>query len=237
MTFCQLPHYILSFVILGTASLIAEDRAPLFNFCVDEVSILGRAKFRPDSVESGGDGQVFVTDLNGQLVRYERTDRSLDSIMKHVYPLKYLDPAKLAREKTKVLDLSCGNGSCVEGLRQHFVDAVGIDIHLTDSQRTKPYFYLRDAANTGFQDNHFDVIYSTDGVVAYRLFYGLAVNDEMKEQIRILKPNGLLFLSTVSSKQIDRLDFKELEFVHEDRKTSRNMDDRDFVVYRKRASP
>ncbi|MCD6318890.1 class I SAM-dependent methyltransferase [Candidatus Aerophobetes bacterium] len=94
----------------------------------------------------------------------------------------------------RVLDVGCGKGFLVEALREISVNAYGIDISkyaLTSSGLT--YLVLGSAENLPFRDDSFDLVTALEVVEHLE-------NPEkfFIEAKRILKPKGVLFITTPS---------------------------------------
>ena len=65
----------------------------------------------------------------------------------------------------RVLDVGCGLGALVKWLREKGVEAYGVDFAQTikdDFGLKEDYFVIADAKKLPFEDNHFDVVVSTD---------------------------------------------------------------------------
>ena len=106
----------------------------------------------------------------------------------------------LISEKNKsVLDIGCGIGNYLEELHKKGHKITGIDIAenmlKTSKERIKKYIQIpplcrTDIENLPFPNNHFDVVFCV-GVLEY-----LESDVKALEQIsRVLKPNGILFLT------------------------------------------
>lgn len=106
----------------------------------------------------------------------------------------------LVTERNKsVLDIGCGIGNYLEELnkRGHKINGVDIAENMlqTSKERLKKYYEFpplcrTDIENLPFSENHFDVVFCV-GVLEY-----LKSDAKSIEEIsRVLKPNGLLFLT------------------------------------------
>lgn len=106
---------------------------------------------------------------------------------------KYLD------REMKVLDPGCGNGYGTRIMSKHVLEAHGVDIdpdiikiarEQTPENTGNVYFHVDDITKMSFDSNYFDGIVSMGTVehVDGHLF--------MKEACRVLKPGGVIILST-----------------------------------------
>lgn len=108
------------------------------------------------------------------------------------YNLKIRHILSLAKFKDKqILDMGCGTGVNTMDFYKKSKETVGIDISSWAVKRARKKFkgikfYIRDSENTGFPDNHFDIIVNT-GLIQY-LKNPRQTADEMH---RILKPGGI----------------------------------------------
>jgi SAM-dependent methyltransferase len=165
-----------------------------------------RARISPitQTVMPIGNHGVVVSNKDGKEVVFTRTNRGLFDIRyERYFPKSYLYDESFADKKT--LDLACGDGQLVEELRYRGHDLVGLDIHLTPYQKSKPYYVLADAFNTGFEDNTFDRILAIQGPLTY-----LFAHKEMREQLlheahRVLRPGGRILISPLPIKSLAEL--------------------------------
>ncbi len=118
--------------------------------------------------------------------------------------------SKFIKDGDKVLDVGCANGySALQQCEKHKVELVGVDYskemieqaifnleHFTSNNRNVPGtigFRVCDIRNIDFQDNYFDVTYTT------RCLINLPTWEEqmqgIKECIRVTKPGGKIILS------------------------------------------
>lgn len=123
-------------------------------------------------------------------IRYVPTNRSLEDFRKEAP--KYLLSIEEMRGK-KILDLAGGGeGRLVKDLRQHEIDAYGVDL-LTDSPNDREYLFKGDAKKLPFKDNDFDLIYN-----AWSMFDALYMGRETSRDLvqilneihRVLRPGG-----------------------------------------------
>lgn len=122
---------------------------------------------------------------------FTRTARGLSDLrFENWYPKSFTDISKL--KGLKVLDLACGDGQFVEDLNFAGVDAIGLDIHLTKYQRSKPYFVQSSAEMTGLPDGAFDIVYVTQGPLTYRFEEKEFTQKLLREIHRVLKKGGVL---------------------------------------------
>ncbi|MFO7796128.1 MAG: class I SAM-dependent methyltransferase [Promethearchaeia archaeon] len=105
--------------------------------------------------------------------------------------LKYLD------KENKIIDAGCGFGKWVIFLKNRGYNIIGIDNNEIAISKLKTYdntlnIQYGDILNLDFPDNSFDA-YISMGVVEHFLE---GPDKALKEAYRIIKPGGLLFLST-----------------------------------------
>lgn len=105
---------------------------------------------------------------------------------------------KLLKPGAKVLDIGCAAGRDTHSLKQAGFEAVGVDLSknlLAIAKRDHPdiTFLEADMRHLPFDDGTFD------GIWALAAFHHLEKSDmlpTLKEWRRVLKPGGVLFLST-----------------------------------------
>lgn len=93
-----------------------------------------------------------------------------------------------------VLEIGCGTGTFTEGIGKKYKNLIAIDISetLLDVAMTKipdVQFQKRDAHNTEFPDNHFDLI------LGCSVLHHLVWDEAFTELYRILKPGGQIRFS------------------------------------------
>lgn len=103
------------------------------------------------------------------------------------------------KERERILDLGCGNGRLIEILKEKKVEYYGVDFSeklIEIAQKNYPHFHFQvaNALNLPFSDNFFDKIFSIRVIAHipsrdFRLQF-------LKEIKRVLKPEGLLILTT-----------------------------------------
>ncbi len=115
-------------------------------------------------------------------------------ITKYIYQLvEYLVKRYSISKDQKILDLGCGRGDLLNAF-----NSLGFDIYGADIAKSNIDVYSKDIQyfdfNTDtykYQDNSFDVIYSKSVIEHIS-----NIDHFMREQIRILKPGGLLIILT-----------------------------------------
>jgi len=81
----------------------------------------------------------------------------------NVIPLiKYIIENAEEHKKWKLLDIGCGDGTTVRGLRENGFECYGVDITLAGIKDNKEWFYEAPAWKMPFRDNEFDFTFSTD---------------------------------------------------------------------------
>ena len=118
---------------------------------------------------------------------------------------------KHANKNFKALDLGCGSGELTLKLSPFFKDIIGIDPfedYIKTAQQQKKeeniknvIFQIADGKNLPFEDEYFDIIFSSRGPLS-------ANTDFMKESFRVLKNGGLMIEETIGEK--DKIELKEI---------------------------
>ena len=167
---------------------------------------------RPNAAEAGrlaeevgtdGDREIhFVDSRTGEFYSFyresmvhKRTDRDLPTIFQ-IYPDEIVSAENLTGKK--ILDLGCGNGAFVKGLRGEGYDAYGIDLFLEDSSVDPPYLTRQDLTKLDFESSTFDCVFCT-----YVLIKREEVDQDffvkgLTEALRVTKPGGEIYLCPVA---------------------------------------
>jgi ubiquinone/menaquinone biosynthesis C-methylase UbiE len=124
---------------------------------------------------------------------------SIDNFKNWIIPFVDIVKKKKLPKHAKILDLACGPGilSKTLAVEKKVWDIYGIDSSVEAIKLAKKNskdlknttFFLRDAVNTNFSDNWFDLIICKDS-----LHHFYKPEKILKELIRILKPKGLLLV-------------------------------------------
>ncbi|MBD3887401.1 methyltransferase domain-containing protein [Phormidium tenue FACHB-886] len=96
-------------------------------------------------------------------------------------------------EQTAILDLGCGDCCTLKFLKVlGFTNLSGIDLHLPPQSSTLPYkLYQGNLMNTSFTEQSFDWAISISVIE-----HGVDLKAFFNEAYRILRPNGMLFVTT-----------------------------------------
>lgn len=96
-------------------------------------------------------------------------------------------------KQSAILDLGCGDCCTLKFLAAlGFTNLYGIDLHLPPQSSTLPYkLYQGDLMNTSFAEQYFDCAVSISVIE-----HGVDLKAFFREAYRILKPNGMLFVTT-----------------------------------------
>lgn len=118
---------------------------------------------------------------------------------------------KYSKKNLRALDLGCGSGELTIKLAHNFKEIIGVDFiseYLETAKKDKRRhkiknieFIRADAKNLPFDDETFDLIYSSRGPLS-------ADYDFIKESLRVLKKGGLLIEETIGEK--DKLEIKKI---------------------------
>jgi len=118
---------------------------------------------------------------------------------------------KYSKKNLKALDLGCGSGELTIKLAHNFKEIIGVDFileYLETAKKDKKRYKIKniefiraDAKNLPFDDETFDLIYSSRGPLS-------ANYDFIKESLRVLKKGGLLIEETIGEK--DKLEIKKI---------------------------
>lgn len=132
--------------------------------------------------------------VNG--VPYWHSDRSLDRLRRQGYPKGELNRERLAGKR--VLDLPCGEGAVVTGLRGEGIDATGVDIFLDPEKPHADYLKSADWRHLPFPDRSFDVVMMNSGIWLYSGNYSDDVLAEaLREAIRVKADGGEILITGV----------------------------------------
>lgn len=146
---------------------------------------------------------------NQDLIKLTRTAYEATSneyISKHAYTKEVNGQAnhfinlvrKNPQENKKILDIGCGPGRDAEFFSDRKFSVYGIDlvndfISLAQRRVPKGFFFIRDMRKTDFDKNYFDGIWNCTA-----LMHLPEPQEAMEEQNRILKKNGILYLSVLN---------------------------------------
>ena len=127
---------------------------------------------------------------------YNKASESFSSTRQRIWPEFEVLIKKLLKDKEKVLDFGCGNGRFSEIFKKTQYIGVDISSKLIDMAQKKyprKKFLVIDGLNLPFKDNFFDL------VIAIAVFHHIPSKElrikVLKEIKRVLKNNGILFLS------------------------------------------
>ncbi len=118
---------------------------------------------------------------------------------------------KFANKNFKILDLGCGSGELTLKLSPFFKEIVGIDPfedYIKSADKLKKsveaknvIFKVADGKNLPFEDDHFDIIFSSRGPLSANI-------DFIRESFRVLKKGGLMIEETIGEK--DKIELKKI---------------------------
>ena len=106
------------------------------------------------------------------------------------------------KEGDKFLEIGCGNGSaCKQIAKDHKFSVIGVDVDPDQIKNAKKdieklnniKFFVADATNLDFNENEFDIIYSS-GVLHHINNWNMV----LKEINRILKPKGYYIFTDIA---------------------------------------
>lgn len=154
-----------------------------------------RAVINDSSVGAQQIGDYVRVDNRETTVYFTRTNRGVFELNdEHYFPSEFLKAENL--KDKKILDLACGDGALVEDLRRKGVEIVGLDVHLNDYQKTRPYYIRAEAGRSGLPPSSFDLILTVQGPISYLFETDVDyVRYILKEANRLLKPGGELWIS------------------------------------------
>jgi len=131
--------------------------------------------------------------------------------------LRAFDASRLP-SGSRILDAPCGDGSLTATLRSTGYDAYGIDINAAGLELLGPAYYdVNLNARLPFADGSFEAAFSIEGIehLENRVAY-------VRELHRVLKPNGLLILTTPNIVSLrSRVRFAGSGFFHGDNRPLR----------------
>ena len=156
-----------------------------------------------DELGTDGDREIhFVDSRTGEFYSFyresmvhKRTDRDLPTIFQ-IYPDEIVSAENLAGKK--ILDLGCGNGAFVKGLRGEGYDAYGIDLFLDDSSLDPPYLTRQDLTKLDFESSTFDRVFCTYVLIKREEFDKKFFMEGLSEALRVTKPGGEIYLCPVA---------------------------------------
>lgn len=193
------------FVLSATPLARADHPSKMRRFC--EEVLIAKGLYHPKKqaviVDHGYEVQtplpyVVSVKLPGQenAVAFSLTNRDRFEIVKQrLLPAKLVDPEELRGKK--VADLACGDGCMVEDLRRADVDVVGVDVVLSEYQKSKPYFVQASMDDLPFEDKSMDVLYSTMGPIRYMVKDRAMMQRFLNEAHRVLKTGGVFRVSPI----------------------------------------
>lgn len=150
------------------------------------------------------------------LFDYIVTNRGYETF-KNWYPAEAFE----GLEGKKVLDIGCGGGKFVKQLDAQGIDIIGIDkadpwnsydapdgenIQIDQNDVARGLFKYADAANIPFDDESFDVIFSSLSVFFDKYEFAPFMIEAMKEAKRVLTDGGKIYLFGHNNKMEDIVD-------------------------------
>lgn len=117
-----------------------------------------------------------------------RTDRELAAISA-IYPADLLTSQNL--EGFAILDLGCGNGSFVKGLRELGYEAYGVDLYL---EETTPFLTRHDIRELPFEKASIDRFFCTYVILKKGAYMPDFFRETVEESLRVARPGAELYL-------------------------------------------
>jgi SAM-dependent methyltransferase len=151
--------------------------------------------FLPQQIST--DALSVLIKRENQTIVYARTNRGILELSTEHYGPKIMN---LSRFKNKiVMDAGCGDGKFVEQLNKLGVQVFGLDLHLTEYQKSRPNLFLqKDLRQTELPGESVDFIFSTWSVISYEAGIDKSsklVVDVLNEMNRVLAPGGYMYIS------------------------------------------
>jgi len=113
--------------------------------------------------------------------------------------LEWVNKSNIYGQDRKLLDIGCGDGEFLSYAKESGWLVFGVEISKEGYEKCKEKgieVYNKELREIGFKDNSFDVVTLWDVIEHY-----IYPKDELKEIYRILKPGGILFISTPNHKK------------------------------------
>lgn len=113
--------------------------------------------------------------------------------------LEWVNKSNIYGENKKLLDIGCADGEFLSYAKKSGWQVCGVEISKEGYEKCREKcieVYNKELRNIGFKDNSFDVVTLWDVIEHY-----IYPKDELKEIYRILKPGGVLFISTPNHKK------------------------------------
>jgi 2-polyprenyl-3-methyl-5-hydroxy-6-metoxy-1,4-benzoquinol methylase len=137
---------------------------------------------------------------DGQQTDYRRTNRGAQDIfdqpLGELHDFFHTTAAFSSVYQNKsLLDIGCGGGALVQDLNKHKIKAQGLDLVIPLELSNSKSFIQGDAFSIPIQDQSFYVITSIWSVFKYEPEF--RIRDLLIEALRVLKPGGVLFLSSL----------------------------------------
>ncbi len=207
---------LLSLIVLGGCRGV-EVASPS---TITPTPLLVKVDHRPNAAEAArlaeevgtdGDREIhFVDSRTGEFYSFyresmvhKRTDRDLPTIFQ-IYPDEIVSAENLADKK--ILDLGCGNGAFVKGLRSEGYDAYGIDLFLEESSIEPPHLTRQDLTKLDFESSTFDRVFCTYVLIKREEFDQKFLEKGLSEALRVTKPGGEIYLCPVALSEAEIAD-------------------------------